>query len=664
MPRITETVPSRLLAVVAAIVAIFCIWQPFSAADLALYDFNFWLRSPEPTDNRLTIIEWDENSIQLLDETTMSDDVLVSLLSKLGNKPAVIGLDLFRDVPVFSPRISDEANLKAYNDLKQIFQTSTNLVGIKKTIEPKVNPPLILDERGVAAASDVPSERDNLIRRSYIYPQEDESGNPAGVPYIGVALGYQYLENQGWSASQGKGNTLIVSKENEAVAIQPINNFVGIPPKDPHGFYFLVNWRKSNSYSCFKKVSVVDVINNRYDLDSFNNKIILIGNTSVSTADKHYLPSDRWSDDSLAYGVEIPAQVASSIVAAAIDGRPLIVPSSKIWELVVVIFTCSLSFLFVARYYGIERLFSMSGIFFKTFIWAAAVSLLLIISNIILFNFGIWLAVSNAVFGVWFTCFCLCYCYYFKVSKENQTRLYLFVKNIDHSLGTPIASLRSSTQTIEKSLQYLIKKHQDDYETIDELSIIHRKEANITKNIRRIEQYKTRLRNFVDLDYRHPSGIIKIVRVNQYVNKLSQSFLEMANPEYHVDLIFKLDPKIGEVKIDSEVLDIVLTNLLDNALYAVKPYPGMDYSSNSKITISTHLKQRQNKIEFEVADNGPGILPKYQKNIFEPFVSYRHSSGSGLGLYIVKGFLSLCNSKIKLESSSNGSKFSFDLPYE
>ena len=69
-----------LIAVILPIMILYLsgILRPW---ELAIYDFNFLLRRTEPTDERIVIVEWDESSIQMLEETTISDDTLLALLS-------------------------------------------------------------------------------------------------------------------------------------------------------------------------------------------------------------------------------------------------------------------------------------------------------------------------------------------------------------------------------------------------------------------------------------------------------------------------------------------------------------------------------------------------------------------------------------------------------
>lgn len=81
---------------------------------------------------------------------------------------------------------------------------------------------------------------------------------------------------------------------------------------------------------------------------------------------------------------------------------------------------------------------------------------------------------------------------------------------------------------------------------------------------------------------------------------------------------------------DSNRLEQVIANLVLNACEAVSPDSG-------QIVITTTGNQAY--LQVSVWDNGPGIPPKIQNSVFQPFVSYGKTGGNGLGLAIAKKFV-------------------------
>jgi signal transduction histidine kinase len=134
-----------------------------------------------------------------------------------------------------------------------------------------------------------------------------------------------------------------------------------------------------------------------------------------------------------------------------------------------------------------------------------------------------------------------------------------------------------------------------------------------------------------------------------------------------------LQPEIEENKIkvenvvdqnlvvphDPDRITQVLTNLIKNALKAVKPNVGL---------IRIYSSEDQNEIRIIVQDNGVGIPYERQGRLFTKFYQVdasltREKGGSGLGLSICKGIIDAHGGKIILESKPNvGTTIAFSLP--
>ena len=72
--------------------------------ELQTLDLFLRYRPLEAPDERITILEITENDLQDLDTYPVPDKTMVELLEKLESyEPRVIGLDIFRDLPVINP---------------------------------------------------------------------------------------------------------------------------------------------------------------------------------------------------------------------------------------------------------------------------------------------------------------------------------------------------------------------------------------------------------------------------------------------------------------------------------------------------------------------------------------------------------------------------------
>ena len=124
--------------------------------------------------------------------------------------------------------------------------------------------------------------------------------------------------------------------------------------------------------------------------------------------------------------------------------------------------------------------------------------------------------------------------------------------------------------------------------------------------------------------------------------------------ENHTIIDFNYTDAAFTVLADKKMLGQILNNLITNALQATQT------TIQPKIEISLHLNAAQ--IILEVKDNGVGINEAAKEKIFTPYFTTK-SSGSGIGLNVVKQILEKHNGHIHFESEAGkGSCFIVSLP--
>jgi PAS domain S-box-containing protein len=119
--------------------------------------------------------------------------------------------------------------------------------------------------------------------------------------------------------------------------------------------------------------------------------------------------------------------------------------------------------------------------------------------------------------------------------------------------------------------------------------------------------------------------------------------------------IVTYDP-LPQVRIDGTHLTQIFQNLIGNAIH----YRG---SSTPKIHVS--VADQGDTWNFSCTDNGIGIAPQYQAQIFEPFkrLHGHDRPGSGIGLAICKRIVERFGGRIWVESEEGkGAEFFFTLP--
>jgi len=126
-----------------------------------------------------------------------------------------------------------------------------------------------------------------------------------------------------------------------------------------------------------------------------------------------------------------------------------------------------------------------------------------------------------------------------------------------------------------------------------------------------------------------------------------------------VKLDLSIPSNLPLVRGDASYLEIVVRNLLDNALKYVDEHQG-------RIRLSA--ASREGSVMLEVEDNGIGIAQKDLDRIFERFYRVdkarsRQLGGTGLGLSIIKHIVLAHRGDIKVRSRLNrGSAFTLTLP--
>jgi len=109
------------------------------------------------------------------------------------------------------------------------------------------------------------------------------------------------------------------------------------------------------------------------------------------------------------------------------------------------------------------------------------------------------------------------------------------------------------------------------------------------------------------------------------------------------------------VWVDADLVQIVITHLLDNAL---------KYSPSSSL-IAIDACSGDRHVIIRVADRGPGIEEDEQSRIFEKFYRGKgepHIKGSGMGLAIAREIMNAHGEEIWVTSKlGKGSEFGFSL---
>lgn len=220
-----------------------------------------------------------------------------------------------------------------------------------------------------------------------------------------------------------------------------------------------------------------------------------------------------------------------------------------------------------------------------------------------------------------------------------------FISLASHQLRTPLSSINMYSQMLYAGyMGEVSEKQRAPLRTIIESADRMSQLINTLLNITRIE-----------------NGTIVVSHKRVDMNELIEEIVEELRIEAeNKELRFTFRPTISQslVRTDRLIMKEILTNLISNAI----KYTPQGGSVKCSILI---LKDR---VEFRVADTGVGIPSYSQENIFSKFfrapnVMRGETTGTGLGLYLVKGMAERLGAKVWFDSElGKGSTFYLSLP--
>jgi PAS domain S-box-containing protein len=221
-----------------------------------------------------------------------------------------------------------------------------------------------------------------------------------------------------------------------------------------------------------------------------------------------------------------------------------------------------------------------------------------------------------------------------------------FVATVSHELRTPLAAIYGSAQTLQREDLTL------DLETRGRLlEVITTESERLTRIAGDILLANTLASGRLRLDHK---TVDVATLATEVVDEVRAAFAERG--DIAIDLLGS--EGVGEIVVDGDRLRQILINLLDNAV---------KYSPDGGC-VRLELEARANGIRFAVSDQGIGISPSEQQQIFGKFYRVdpalsRGVRGTGLGLYICRELARRMQGHVSVRSrEGEGSTFYVDLP--
>ncbi len=214
--------------------------------------------------------------------------------------------------------------------------------------------------------------------------------------------------------------------------------------------------------------------------------------------------------------------------------------------------------------------------------------------------------------------------------RERNEKKISFFTNISHEFRTPLT-------LIINPVKELLEKSSSEHKDRSELDIVYR---NARRMLSLVDQLLLFRKAETGLDKIKPSKLnLYALAYDVYL-----CFVQQAKTQ-NISYVFDCANKNLEVYADREKLEIILYNLLSNAL-KYTPAEGC---------VRLSIEEDARQVEIKVKDNGAGIPSGMGEKLFDKFYKAERTktsskAGFGIGLYLVKHFTEQHKGTVSYES--------------
>jgi len=230
------------------------------------------------------------------------------------------------------------------------------------------------------------------------------------------------------------------------------------------------------------------------------------------------------------------------------------------------------------------------------------------------------------------------------IQKNKTVALGNMAATIVHELSQPLSAMNSSVGAL------LHKIDKENWQGAGE-------------SAKRLLPLSNKMKNVINLlkffSYQD-ENIDEVIELNKSV-KQSIEILKDSLREKNITLDNQLTDASIFIKINALKLDLVISNLLKNAIDAVDTIKEPSISISSEINVDAD----DPNIILHIQDNGIGVDEHIMGQLFNPYFTTKEvGKGMGLGLSITYEIIKQYGGDITAKNTANGAKFSIKLPID
>jgi CHASE2 domain-containing sensor protein/nitrogen-specific signal transduction histidine kinase len=638
--------------------------------DWLVLDSSFRFRPLEPPDRRITLVTISDQDIQRVGQWPIPDAVLAkALLNLKTQKPRIIGLDIYRDLPV-EP---------GYSELKQVFRSTPNLIGVENQFGAQpVPPPSTLAQLGQVAFADLLEDEDGVVRRGLLAVRDSDRTLHLS---FGTAVALRYLEDNG----------LHLKVINESLGQYQLGNVVVTPFKgndggyvwaDDRGYQVLLNFRGSQDR--FQTVPLTEVLEGRIPAQLVRDRIVLIGSTAESVNNSFTTPYDEMqsAQHMQTRSVVIHANITSQIISAVLDGRTGIRVVSNVAEAL-----WNLSWAAIAAFTVWAVLQQDRWNWQWRYLGSAAIVVALE-AGLLSLSYGLflaswWVPVAAPLLSIMIAAVLAVTLHSHKL-QDLALRLYHttqtqavelerldhlkdeFLSTISHELRTPIANIRMATQMLEVNLVKL-------GDTSTRLPAVEQYVQILKDACQREASLINDLLDLADVTA-NPIPLCPVaIDLSTWLPDLIAPYAERI-PQNQQTLTVKIADFLPPLTTDETYLKRILNELLTNACKytpqgeSIIVAAELIHQSPSNATKNPD-EQATPTLQISVANTGVEIPLEERSRIFDKFYRipdldpWKHG-GAGIGLALVQKLSDRLGATIQASSFNQQTLFTLTFPID